>query len=101
MFLVEKLTKEVSTSMASEDSARDSTQKSKNVQFLIAQQLKRRLNLFWIPPYCKLNGIRLLEDGTYVKEGALCDDGYRTFSLGLPQNYLNPKSKNSTGFLLS
>lgn len=68
MFLVEKLTKEITSNSAGADQAQKVSSKSKNINFLIAQQLKRCLNQIWIPPYCKLNGLRINDDNTYSKE---------------------------------
>jgi hypothetical protein len=68
MFLVEKLTKDITSSSTGADQTQKISSKSKNIHFLIAQQLKKCLSQIWIPPYCKLNGIRINEDNTYSKE---------------------------------
>jgi hypothetical protein len=97
MFLVEKLTKDITSSSTGADQANKSSSKSKNINFLISQQLKKFLSQIWIPPYCKLNGLRLNDDSTYSKEGCKFINEYRTLSLGLPHNYLSSKNKNSKG----
>ena len=72
MFLSEKLSKDMSTSASSTDQIElggsSVTKKSKNLNLLIAQQLKKDLNKIWIPPYCKLNSLRAEENNTFSKE---------------------------------
>ena len=69
MFLVEKLTKEMNASSSGAgDQAELGANKTKNLKMIIAQQLNKELNKIWIPPYCKLNGLRVQEDNSFVKE---------------------------------
>lgn len=50
MFLVEKLSKDVSSAGGSEQT--DLGKKTKNVHTLIAEKVKESLSQFWLPPYC-------------------------------------------------
>jgi hypothetical protein len=70
MFLSEKMSKDMSTSASGSDQAElgATAKKSKNLNSLIAQQLKKDLNKIWIPPYCKLNSLRVEENNTFSKE---------------------------------
>ena len=72
MFLSEKLAKDMSTSAGGSDQAElgggATAKKSKNLNLLIAQQLKKDLNKIWIPPYYKLNSLRAEENNTFSKE---------------------------------
>ena len=68
MFLSEKLAKEISTSAGGSDHAELNMKKAKNLNVLIAQQLKKDLNKIWLPSYCKLNSLRIEENGSFSKE---------------------------------
>ena len=73
IFLVEKLTKESAANQSGVEQA-DSTpggsgkNKSKNLKLQISQKIKSSLNQFWLPPYCKLNGLRVQENDSLEKE---------------------------------
>ena len=81
MFLVEKLSKDVTSSGSSEQT--DSLKKSKSIKERIAENVKESLNRFWIPPYCKLNSLRIQEDGKLTIEVYLACiiEHFRTFFL--------------------
>lgn len=65
MFLIEKLSKDVASSAGSDQAE---IKKSKNLNSLIADKVKESLSQFWIPSYCKLNSLRIQEDGSVAKE---------------------------------
>jgi hypothetical protein len=65
IFLVEKLTKDTSTS---ESSASNTNQPKKTLKTLLAEELKRSTRLLWIPSYLKIRGLRRLEDNSYAHE---------------------------------
>jgi len=66
MFLVEKLSKDITSSGGSEQT--DTFKKAKSINERIAEKIKDSLNQFWIPPYCKLNSLRIQEDGKLTIE---------------------------------
>ena len=67
IFLVEKLTKELSTSAAHSDQQLEGS-RTATLDSLISQRIKNALGQFWIPPYCKLNSLRVQEDNTLWHE---------------------------------
>ena len=69
MFLSEKLSKDMSTITSGQEHAElKLAKKTKNLNALIAQQLKKDLNKIWIPPNCKLNSLRFDENNAFSKE---------------------------------
>ncbi len=59
IFLVEKLTKEVSAQADTQPGKGQNIEKSKNLNLMIAQRVKNSLSQFWMPNYCKLNSLRI------------------------------------------
>ena len=75
IFLVEKLTKETanSSNQAGSDE-NDTSLKGKSKQSLknrIAKKIHTQLNQFWLPPNCKLNGLRVQENDQLEKEARI------------------------------
>jgi hypothetical protein len=68
MFLVEKLSKDITSTSGLEQD--DSLKKSKNLNELISQKVKESLDnkQFWLPTYCKFNSLRIQEDESFIKE---------------------------------
>ncbi len=90
MFLVEKLTKEVSSQADTQPGQPD---KSKNLNSQIAQRFKTALTQFWMPDYCKLNSLRIQEDNTLAREGCKCLTDLTTVNLSIPYDYREARSR--------
>lgn len=92
IFLVEKLTKEISSS--GDQTSEPMIEKTKSLNNLIAQCVKSSLNKFWLPPYCKLNSLRIQEDNTFSKEGCKFVDYYNSVKLSIPYDLVDSKSQH-------
>ena len=66
MFLVEKMSKEAGPGTTTSETSQAS--KKSNIKQLIVQEIKNSVNQFWIPPYCKLNSLRINESNEFIKE---------------------------------
>jgi hypothetical protein len=99
MFLVEKINKSdasnVSSAGVTTTTTTSSSNRMNNLNTLIVQKLKKDLKQFWIPPYCKVNSLRIDEDDiNYSKEGCKMVRRFNAQSLSIPTNFKSLKLKD-------